>query len=120
MSFSIGGFFKTAESDLAKVGEAISNVFKLANAVKQMWSQCGAQTIVVASQVFYDVIKTATLAEQAAQAGAGGSWAGAVTLSEQTISSVSTLVSDFKNGEAQIVTDFKTLKYDFTNQTTAA
>ena len=115
MSFSINGFFKAAENDAMKVGEAIANVFKLGNAVKQMLAQCGPQTVIVATQVFYDVVKTATLAEQAATAAGGGTWMGAVQLSQQTISSVSQLVADFKAGEKQVVVDFQTLKYDFAN-----
>lgn len=113
MAFDIKKFFKTVETDLGKVGTAIADVFKLGAAVKQMWGTCGAQTIIVASQVFYDVVKSATLAEQAAAAGAGGSFSGAIQLSEQTVSSVQQLVADFKAAEKQIVLDFQTLKFDF-------
>ena len=115
MGFSISSFFTDVEKAGMKIGDFIAHALKLGAAVQQMWATCGHQTIVTASQVFYDVIKTATLAEQAAQAGGGGSWLGAVTLSEQTISSVQQLVADFKAGEKQIVTDFQTLKYDFAN-----
>ena len=119
MGFSISNFFQDIEKAGMKVGDFIAHALKLGKAVQQMWASCGAQTIVVASQVFYDVVKTATLAEQAAAAGTAGSWVGAVQLSEQTISSVSQLVADFKAGEKQVVTDFQTLKYDFANPTQA-
>ena len=99
------------------VGDFISHAIRLGVAIKQMWQECGPQTLAVASQVLYDVVKSATLAEQAAQAGTAGSWMGAVTLSQQTIAAVNQLVADFKKGEAQIVQDFKVLKYDFANPT---
>jgi hypothetical protein len=113
MSFSIGSFFSEVEKAGMKIGDFIAHALKLGKAVQQMWSQCGPQTMIVASQVVYDVVKSAMLAEQAAQAAGGGSWLGAVQLSEQTISSVQQLVTDFKAGEKQVVLDFQTLKYDF-------
>ena len=103
---SIGDIFKEIEKGITTVGAFFGMAVKLGNAIKQAWSQCGPQTLTAASQVFYDVMKAATLAEQTAAAGAGGSWVGAVTLSEQTISSVTQLVADVKKGEAQIVQDF--------------
>lgn len=116
MSFSIKGFFSDIEKAGMKVGDFLMNALKLANAIKQMWSQCGPQTLTVASQVFYDVMKTATLATEDAAAASAQNWAGAVTLSSQTLSSVNQLVADFKAGEKQIVADFDTLKYDFAKQ----
>jgi hypothetical protein len=113
MAFSIGSFFTSIEKAGMKIGDFIAHALKLGKAVKDMWSQCGPQTMIVASQVFYDVVKTATLAEQAAAAASAGSWVGAVQLSEQTLSGVNQLVSDFRAGEKQVVDDFKTLKYDF-------
>ena len=96
------------------VGDFFAHAVQLGNAVHDMWAQCGKQTLLVASQVFYDVIKSATLAEQSAQAATTGTWVGAVQLSQQTIASVNQLVTDFKTGEKQIVEDFKILKYEFT------
>jgi hypothetical protein len=115
VSFSIKDFFGEVEKAGMKVGDFIAHALKLGAAIKQMWDQCGTQTLTVASQVLYDVVKTATLAEQAAAAASGSSWVGAVQLSQQTLSSVNQLVSDAKAGEKQIVQDFQTLKYDFLN-----
>lgn len=112
---NIGDLFNDIKKGITTVGQFFGVAVKLGSAIKQAWSQCGPQTLTTASQVFYDVLKTATLAEQAAQAGTGGSWVGAVQLSEQTISSISQLIADLKNGQAQIVQDFKTLQYDFHN-----
>ncbi len=114
MGFSISGFFKEVAHLGAKVGEVLTGAAKVATAVKETWSKLGPQTVVVASQVFYDVIKTATLAESASSQAAGGNFVGAVQLSEQTLSSVKQLVADFKTGEQQVVADFKALEYDFT------
>lgn len=113
--FSISDFFKQIEAAGMKVGDFLSNAVKLGKAVKQMWAQCGPQTLTVASQVFYDVVKTATMASGAAADASSNNWAGAVTLSSQTVSSVNQLVADFKAGEKQIVADFEALKYDFAN-----
>jgi hypothetical protein len=113
---SIGSIFQDIEKAGMKVGQFFATAIKLGSAIKQMWGQCGAQTLTVASQVFYDVVKTASLATGAATDASANQWSGAVQLSEQTISSVSQLVADAKAGEQQIVADFKALQYDFMHQ----
>src|SRR6185437_5381027 len=76
VAFSISNFFENVEKAGMKVGDFLANAIRLGNAIKQMWSQCGTQTITVASQVFYDVMKTATLTTEAAASGQAGAWAG--------------------------------------------
>lgn len=112
---NIGDIFNEIKKGITTVGQFFGVAVKLGNAIKTAWTKCGPQTLTVASQVFYDVMKAASQAEQAAQAGAGGSWMGAVTLSEQTISSIKQLITDLHAGEAQVVADFKELQYDFTH-----
>lgn len=113
---SLSEIFAKIKGGITTVGDFFTLSVKLGNAIKQMWSECGPQTIKVASQIAHDVFKSAVLAEEAAAAGQAGSWTGAVTLSSQTIESVKTLVDDFKAGEKQIVADFKALQYDFSKQ----
>lgn len=113
---NFGSIFGAIGKGFSTVGEAIATILKLGKALQTAVQKCGPQTLTVMSQVFYDVMKSAALAEQAAQAGASGNALGTVTLSQQTISSVQQLWSDFKAAEAQVVADFKELQYDFTSQ----
>lgn len=111
----ISDIFNEIKKGITTVGAFFGLVGKLGSALQQAWKECGPQTITVASQVFYDVLKTAATAEQAAQAGTGGSWMGTVTLSEHTIDAVKQLVADAKVAGSQVATDLKTLEHDFTN-----
>lgn len=93
-----------------KIGDFFTSVVKFGGAIQQVWGSLGPATLATASQVFYDVIKTAALAGETAADGSAGNWAGAVTLSTQTLASVNKLVADAKAGEKQVVADFDALK----------
>ena len=78
---NISSVFDAIKKAGMSVGDFFVHAVQLGNAIQDMWSKCGKQTLIVASQVFYDAVKSAALAEQAAAAAGGSSWVGAVQLS---------------------------------------
>jgi hypothetical protein len=97
------------ESAGTKVETFLSNIASGAKKLAAIYSALSGPTIAAVSAVFYDVVKAVASGESAAASASTGNIAGAITLSETTITLVKQVVTDFKSGEKTIVADFEAL-----------
>ncbi|HVJ09707.1 MAG TPA: hypothetical protein VM554_15120 [Acidisarcina sp.] len=109
MSNPMSTFFGDLVAAGKKVEDFLISVVKGAKTLSAIWGALSGPVLAAASAVFYDVVKTVNAAESAAASAQSGNVVSAITLSETTISLVKQVVSDFKAGEATIVSDFKAL-----------
>jgi hypothetical protein len=99
----------TIESTGTKIATFLDNIVNGAKKLQTIYGQLSPAVIAASMAVFYDTVKTIAAASQAAAAAETGNVVGAITLSETTISLVSTVVKDFLAGEKTVVADFEAL-----------
>ena len=100
-------------TDITGAGEKIESFLtELQSGAKKLqaiYSSLSGVTLPAIAAVFYDVVKTVASAESAAASAETGNVAGAITLSETTLTLVKQTITDAKAGEKAVVADFEAL-----------
>jgi hypothetical protein len=102
-------FLSTVETAGTKISTFLNDIVNGAKSIQNIYGSLSGPVIAASMAVFYDVVKTIAAAEQVATTASTGNIPGAITLSETTISLVSTVVKDFLAGEKTVVADFEAL-----------
>jgi hypothetical protein len=101
--------FADIEKAGVKVETFLANVVTGVKKLKTLYQELSGPVIATSVAVFTDAVKAVAAGESAAAAATSGNITLTVALSQNTITMVKQLVTDFKAGEKTIVSDFETL-----------
>lgn len=106
---SVSTLFGDIEKAGIKVGDFLASIVTGAKKLQAAYATLSGPTLAAATAVFIDVVKAVSAATAAAGAAEAGNFSGAITLSENTVVLVQSVIADGKAGVKTIEADLAAL-----------